>query len=144
MELLMEKNNTLPYRFLPATEERAFVPNDYKNHTFSNFIKETIQMHVLTGIKVTYIDSLSCINDTGILACGQRCEQVECVYIHTHCNGRQLNETTIIIAIHDTTTKTLRFFKGLWDIVQNDIMVWCELMPDMAKQEIEYLANIAL
>jgi hypothetical protein len=139
----MKKNNVLPYRFFPASDmHQTNIFDDYIQMTFSDFLKETIQMHVLTGTKVSCLDTISCVNDTGVLACGQKCERVQCMYLHTLYKGNQLNEAAVIIAINDLTTKNLRFFKGLWDLVQNDIMVWCELLPDIARQEITYLENI--
>lgn len=139
----MKKNNTLPYRFLAATDiYKTNISGDYTQLTFSEFLKETIQMHVLTGTKVSCLDTISCTNDTGILACGKKCEQIQCMYLHTLYKGNQLNEAAVIIAINDLNTKNLRFFKGLWDITQNDIMVWYELLPDIARQEITYLENL--
>jgi hypothetical protein len=141
----MEKNNTSPYRFLPASDPHKInISIDYNQIKFSDFLKETIQMHALTGTKVSYLDTISCINDTGLLDCGKKCEQIQCVYLHTLYKGTQINDATVIITINDLTTKKLRFFKGLWDFAQNDIMLWCELLPDIAKQEIMYLENIAI
>jgi hypothetical protein len=139
----MDKNNTLPYLFLPATEDRqTFTSDDCRHMSFSDFLRETIQMHVLTSTKVSWIDHLPYVNDTGIIACGPMLEQVQCIYVYTDFRRRQLTDAAVIMAIHDNITKQLRFFKGLWDTIQSDIMVWCELMPDLARQEIAYLETI--
>lgn len=55
----MKKNNTLPYRFLAATDiYKTNISGDYTQLTFSEFLKETIQMHVLTGTKVSCLDTI--------------------------------------------------------------------------------------
>jgi hypothetical protein len=145
----MKKNITLPYRFLPAATStegtEPFISDGCnKTMTLSDFLRETIQIHALTNAKVSCFDDIQCTNDTGIPACGHQCEQIQCIYVYTQFKEHKLKEAAVILVIHDSSIKQLRFFKGLWDISQSDIMVWCELIPDLAKQEIVYLENTAV
>lgn len=140
---MKKDNNNLPYRFLPATDnQHPFITDTCKQITFSEFLKDAVQMHILTGTKITRLDNISCVNDTGILACGPLFEQVNCTYLHIQFKEQQFKNASVILVTSSEQTKQLRFFKGIWDPVQEDIMVWCELIPDMARQEIKYLETI--
>lgn len=139
----MQNNSTLSYRFLPATVTASDTVS-MEGHifrTFSHFLRESIFNNPATIKEATLIKQVPCINDTGIKICGTYFEHVQQIYIRTQLN-KTLVTGSVILAINDCHAKQLRFFKGLWDHDQSDITVWCELMPDIAKQEIAYLETI--
>jgi len=120
------------YRFLPA------IITSLENYcvqtaalTFSEFIRRTIAQ---TKSPQKYIfNSLSCINDTGIRACGTRFEHVKNIYVSSDL---KTNQGSIILAIQNPYHYKDLYFKGTWNTFDMDINVWCELMPERALAEI--------
>jgi hypothetical protein len=126
------------YRFLPA------IITSLENYcaqttalTFSEVIRRAIAQ---TKSPQKYIfNSLSCINDTGIRACGTRFEHVKNIYISS---GLKTGQGSIILAIQNPYHYKDLYFKGTWNTSDMNITVWCELMPERALAEISFFAQL--